>query len=68
MPEKEVGRTSVVDIAGKEVGSTVEEYDVEKNSWKILKKTLKRPRANFGFTLVPHSIFTGCTVSRPLIE
>ena len=47
---------------------TIEEYDVEMNSWKILQKKLKRPRANFGYTLVPHSIFSGCTVSRPLDE
>merc|ERR1719431_743672 len=47
---------------------TIEEYDVQKNSWKILRTKLKRPRANFGYTLVPHSIFKGCTVSRPLDE
>ena len=47
---------------------TIEEYDVEKNSWRILKTKMRRPRANFGYTLVPHSIFKGCTVSRPLDE
>jgi len=47
---------------------TIEEYDVQKNSWKILRTKMKRPRANFGYTLVPHSIFKGCTVSRPLDE
>lgn len=47
---------------------TIEEYDVQKNSWKILRTKMKRPRANFGHTLVPHSIFKGCTVRRPLDE
>ena len=47
---------------------TIEEYDVEKNTWKLLRTKMKRPRANFGYTLVPHSIFKGCTVNRPLDE
>lgn len=47
---------------------TVEEYDVKKNSWKIIGKKLKKPRANFGYTLVPHSIFQGCSLSKPLNE
>ena len=42
---------------------TIEEYDVKKNSWKILTTKLKKPRANFGYTLIPHSILPGCTVS-----
>ena len=47
---------------------TIEEYDVKKNAWEIIKTKLKMPRANFGYTLVPHSIFDGCIVSRPLDE
>jgi len=47
---------------------TIEEYDVKKNSWKIITSKLKKPRANFGYTLIPHSILPGCTVSRPLDE
>jgi len=47
---------------------TIEEYDVNKNSWNIIKRKLKKPRANFGYTLVPHSIFDGCVVTRPLNE
>ena len=43
---------------------TIEEYDVKANAWKIIKKTLKIPRTNFGVTLVPHSIFTGCSVKQ----
>jgi len=41
---------------------TIEEYDISSNSWKVLEKRLKKPRANFGFTLVPHSIFDGCVI------
>lgn len=47
---------------------TIEEYDLKSNTWKIIKKKLKVPRSNFGYTLVPHSIFKGCTVTRPLTE
>ena len=47
---------------------TIEEYDVTSNSWRIIKEKLNKPRANFGFTLVPHSIFDGCVVGRPLDE
>jgi len=47
---------------------TIEEYDVEKNSWRVLKTKMKKPRANFGYTLIPHSIFRGCSISRPLDE
>ena len=41
---------------------TIEEYDIGSNTWKIIEKRLKKPRANFGFTLVPHSIFEGCVI------
>ena len=47
---------------------TIEEYNVNENSWKIIKRKLKKGRSNFGYTLVPHSIFDGCVVSRPLNE
>ena len=47
---------------------TIEEYDLKSNTWKIIQKKLKVPRSNFGYTLVPHSIFKGCTVTRPLTE
>eukprot|EP00092_Neocalanus_flemingeri_P098524 GFUD01125649.1.p1 GENE.GFUD01125649.1~~GFUD01125649.1.p1 ORF type:complete len:469 (+),score=91.01 GFUD01125649.1:119-1525(+) len=47
---------------------TIEEYDVTKDSWNIIQTKLKKPRSNFGYTLVPHSIFDGCVVSRPLNE
>ena len=41
---------------------TIEEYDVASNSWRIMRKKLNKPRANFGYTLVPHSIFDGCVI------
>jgi N-acetylneuraminic acid mutarotase len=47
---------------------TIEEYDVKKDAWKIMTTKLTKPRANFGYTLVPHSIFDGCIISRPLDE
>ena len=47
---------------------TIEEYDLDKDSWKIINTNLNKPRSNFGFTLVPHSIFPGCVVSAPLEE
>ena len=41
---------------------TLEEYE-ETNGWRLLEHVkLKIPRANFGYTLVPHSLFPGCTV------
>ena len=43
---------------------SIEEYDSSMNTWKILEKKLKTPRANFGFTLVPHSIFHGCVIHK----
>ena len=47
---------------------TIEEYDLDNDSWKILDKKLSKPRSSFGFTLVPHSVFPGCVVSGPLEE
>ena len=47
---------------------TIEEYDVRRNTWNIIKQKPKKPRSNFGFTLVPHSIFDGCTIEKPLNE
>ena len=43
---------------------TIEEYDISSNTWRILEKRLKKPRANFGYTLVPHSIFDGCVIHK----
>jgi len=48
--------------------ATIEEYDFNRNSWKIVETKLKKPRSQFGVTLLPHSIFTGCVVSDPLQE
>ena len=42
---------------------TMEEYDIAKNSWKISEQKLRKPRANFGFALIPHSIFNGCVIN-----
>eukprot|EP00092_Neocalanus_flemingeri_P008993 GFUD01009677.1.p1 GENE.GFUD01009677.1~~GFUD01009677.1.p1 ORF type:complete len:515 (+),score=81.44 GFUD01009677.1:118-1662(+) len=47
---------------------TIEMYDPKKNTWNIIETKLKKPRTNFGFTLVPHSIFDGCVLSRHLNE
>ena len=43
---------------------TIEEFDVKANAWKIIENKLRTPRANFGFTLLPHSIFGGCSVKQ----
>ena len=42
---------------------TIEEYDIQSESWKTINKKLKIPRSNFGYTLVPHSIFKGCVIA-----
>ena len=35
----------------------------ETSGWRLLEDVkMKTPRANFGFTLVPHSLFPGCTI------
>jgi len=53
---------------GHDIMDTIEEYDVRSNSWKIIETKLKKPRSNFGFTLVPHSLFPGCSITDPLTE
>ena len=41
---------------------TVEEYE-EASGWRLTEDIkLKIPRANFGYTLIPHSLFPGCTI------
>ena len=41
---------------------TLEEYE-ETYGWRLLEHVkMKIPRANFGYTLVPHSLFPGCTI------
>jgi len=45
---------------------TIEEYDVKRNTWSIIQTMLKMPRSNFGFTLVPHSMFDGCQLTTSL--
>ena len=47
---------------------TIEEYNAKENTWKIINKKLQKARSNFGFTIVPHSIFDGCVIDRPLNE
>ena len=42
---------------------TVEEFDVA-SGWRLLEDVkMKVPRANFGYTLIPHSLFPGCTIT-----
>jgi len=53
---------------GHDIMDTIEEYDVRSNSWKIIETKMKKPRSNFGFTLVPHSLFPGCSITDPLTE
>jgi len=48
--------------------TSIEEYDINRNSWNVIQTKLKKPRSNFGVTLVPHSIFNGCVISNPLQE
>ena len=47
---------------------TIEEYDLKTNTWSIHETRLNRPRSDFGYTLVPHSMFPGCVVSDSLSE
>jgi len=47
---------------------TIEEYDARRNTWTITNQKLKKSRSNFGFTVVPHSIFDGCVIQKPLNE
>jgi len=47
---------------------TIEEYDAKRNTWTITNQKLKKARSNFGFTIVPHSIFDGCVIQKPLNE
>ena len=42
---------------------TVETYD-ETQGWSTLPVKLRHPRANFGYTLVPHTLFEGCKISK----
>jgi len=48
--------------------ATIEEYDPNRNSWNVIETKMKKPRTNFGVTLVPHSIFSGCAITNPLHE
>ena len=47
---------------------TIEEYDLKTNTWRTHETRLNRPRSDFGYTLVPHSMFLGCVVSDTLSE
>ena len=38
---------------------TIEKFD-EVSGWEEISVKMKHPRANFGYTLVPHSFFGGC--------
>jgi len=44
------------------VSDTIEEFNIDKNTWNYIHMKMKTPRTDFGYTLVPHSIFPGCTV------
>ena len=41
---------------------SIEEWDQDMG-WNVLSMKLAYPRANFGYSLVPHSIFDGCKLS-----
>jgi len=45
------------------VTNTIEEFNVDNNTWSYIPMKMKTPRTNFGYTLVPHSIFPGCSVN-----
>jgi len=47
---------------------TIEQFDIETGSWKMIFQRLQQPRSNFGYTLIPHSLFKGCHLEKPLIE
>ena len=41
---------------------TIEKFD-EVSGWEEISVKMKHPRANFGYTLVPHSFFGGCKLA-----
>ena len=41
---------------------SIEEFDVTKESWKIISQRIQTPRSNFGYTLIPHSLVDGCKI------
>ena len=45
-----------------EVTASIEEYNSVNRTWSYMNLQMKKPRTNFGFTLVPHSIFEGCKI------
>jgi len=47
---------------------TIEEFDINEKKWQIIPKKLKMSRSNFGHTLIPHSMFDGCQIEKPLTE
>ena len=55
---------SVVAVGGSKLHpdvilDTIEKFD-EDSGWEEISVKMKHPRANFGYTLVPHSFFGGC--------
>ena len=61
----------IIALGGKERNPDVvlnsgEEFDIGTKSWTSLGKILEKPRANFGYTLIPHSLIPGCNIQHNL--
>merc|ERR550519_2804567 len=55
----------LIALGGKERNPDVvmdsgEEFHPSNRSWTFLGRVLSKPRANFGYTLIPHSLIPGC--------
>jgi len=44
------------------ITDTIEIFD-QATGWTFYPSKLKIPRANFGYALVPHSLFPGCKIN-----
>ena len=58
----------ILAVGGKERNPDVvldsgEEFHVNNRSWTNIGRVLAVPRANFGFTLIPHSLIPGCYIN-----
>jgi len=40
--------------------NSIEQFDAKSKTWKMVERTLNKPRAHFGFALIPRSLFPDC--------
>ena len=41
---------------------SIEVFNTTSHTWSLSPRRLKYPRSNFAYSLLPHSLFPGCTV------